>query len=111
MIRACLIVLSLILLSLIAPVAAFAEPAPDAVSRLQILALRYRECLVRSATEHRKAGVDKDKAIEQAFAACGAEENAIVVLSEAQRVPPGRIKLSIEAIKQKMKQQVADDLP
>jgi hypothetical protein len=111
MIRACLIVLSLTLVSFAAPTVASAQAEPEAVSRLQILALRFRECLVRSATEQRKAGADKDKAIEQAFAACGAEENAIVALAEAQRVPPGRIKLSIDAIKQKMKQQIADDLP
>ncbi len=106
MIRACLIVASVI-----APVCAFAQPAPDAVSRLQILALRYRECLVRAATEQRTAGLDKDKAVEHAFAACTAEENAITALAETQRVPPGRIKLSIAAIKQKMKQQIADELP
>ncbi len=106
MIRACLIVASII-----GPVSASAQPAPDAASRLQLLALRYRECLVRTATEQRTAGLDKDKAVEQAFAACSAEENAIVALSEAQRVPPGRIKLSIAAIKQKMKQQITDDLP
>ncbi len=105
MIRACLVIASII-----GPACAYAQPASDPVARLQLLALRYRECLVRVANEQRTAGADKDQAVEKALDACTAQEQAIIGLAEAQRVPPGRIKLTIAAIKQKMKQQVADDL-